>query len=130
MGFPSIEDFEKTEDGLEKRAKKILDIVEGTDINEEKLKKVFRRKAKETHPDMNPENEKATKYFKLVLQAKNYLKGDKRNKKLLKNDELVIDYIDEPVGELNRSYNDLIQAYERWRRNQFYNMENDSIWPK
>ncbi|PTD94454.1 hypothetical protein C9439_02755 [archaeon SCG-AAA382B04] len=41
----------------------------------------------------NPQKEKATDYFKLVLQAKNYLEGEKKNKRLLKNDELVESYL-------------------------------------
>ncbi|OKY78495.1 MAG: DnaJ-class molecular chaperone [Candidatus Methanohalarchaeum thermophilum] len=130
MGLPSVSSNDENAMTLEDRAKKILGIARDVEINEKKLKKIFRQKAKENHPDMNPENEKATEYFKLVLQAKNYLEGEKENKKLLKNDKLVEEYLNEPIPKLIKSYDELIEAYENWRKNQFYDVENKSIWPK
>lgn len=130
MDFPSIDTSKKDVESLEERAKKVLGLARNQDIDEEKLKKVFRQKAKETHPDINPENERSIEYFKLILQAKNYLKDKEGNKKLLKNDKLVEEYLGEPIEKLEKSYEELMKAYENWRRNQFYDIENDSIWPK
>ncbi len=130
MKFPSIDEAEETKENLTKRAKKILGITKTTEINSEELKKIFRLKAKENHPDMNSGQKEATKYFKLILEAKNYLENKGKNKRLLKNDDLVEDFLGESVEELGKSYNEILKEYEEWRRNHFYDMDNESIWPK
>lgn len=120
----------KRKDYLEKIAKKIVGLAEDAEINPEKLRKAFRQKARDNHPDLNPEQKKSTQYFKLVVQAKNHLEGQEENIKLLEDKKLVEEFLGEPVQELGSSYKEFLSAYEKWRRNQFYDMENKSIWPK
>ncbi|MBN2421920.1 DnaJ domain-containing protein [Candidatus Woesearchaeota archaeon] len=106
--------------GLEERAKKILGLAEKANIDPKKIKIQFREKAKEYHPDVN-KDEKASSYFKLIKQARNYLEN-KEASDLIENNELVEDFLGEKPEELGKSYNE-------WRLSHFYNIKEKSIWP-
>ena len=72
MNFPRIEDLRERVRKLEDRARKILGLAEKAEIEPEKIKHSFRKMAKKYHPDLNP-GERSTLYFRLVVQAKDYL---------------------------------------------------------
>jgi DnaJ-class molecular chaperone len=106
--------------GLEERAKKILGLAEKAHIDSKEIKKYFREKAREYHPDVN-RDEKATLYFRLITQARDYL--DKRDSfNLIEDDKLVEEFLGEKPEELGKSY-------AEWRLSHFYNIKEKSIWP-
>ncbi len=78
------------EKGLKKRARKILGLASKTEIDIEEIKRRFRQKTKEYHPDTDIENKSLNKKFKLIVQAKNYLAGKEKNPALLEDDNFVL----------------------------------------
>lgn len=105
------------EESLEKRAKEVLGLAEDADIRLPQLKKSWRKKAKENHPDQGGNEE----FFKLILESKRYLEGES-DPHLLENDKLVekcLGYTPEELGD----------TYREWRLNKFYDLKNKSIWP-
>jgi len=107
--------------GLEERAKQILGLAKKADIDLEEIKKYFRKKAKEYHPDVSRE-EKASLYFRLITQARDCLKKPRDSFNLLEDDGLVRDFLGEKPEELGKSYNE-------WLISHFYNIKEKSIWP-
>ena len=105
------------EENLEERAKMALGFNRNENISEKELKKAWRQKAKEHHPDQN-DSEDAKKYFQLVREARDYLKGNRRVEML--DTSVVSEYLGFEV--------DLSPTYEQWRRERFYG-DGGSIWP-
>ncbi|MBD3354579.1 DnaJ domain-containing protein [Candidatus Woesearchaeota archaeon] len=111
----------KTE-SLEQRAKKVLGLAEQVYVNIEEIKRAYKKKAFKYHPDKNPEDSNTIKKFQLILEAKIYLRGKKDNSKLLEDNDLVEEFIGEPIEELGKTY-------QEWLHHHFYDMKNKSIWP-
>ncbi len=106
--------------GLEERAKQILGLAKKADIDLEEIKKYFRKKAKEYHPDVSRE-EKASLYFRLITQARDYLEK-KETFDLIEDGELVEEFLGEKPEELGKTYHE-------WHISHFYNIKEKSIWP-
>ena len=98
---------------LEHKARAILGINIDTDINLEIVKQAFRRKAKQTHPDLN-NKQYAEKYFKLVVHANEYLRGIRDDDSLLNNNDLVGAFLGIPICLLGMRY------YEWMEERGFY----------
>ncbi len=92
------------EKSLEQRAKAILGLAEKANINTEKLKKSFRRLAKENHPDKMPADKTLTYKFALIIQARAYLEGNRQNTNLLENDSLFESLVGCAPEQLKKSY--------------------------
>jgi len=110
------------EKGLKKRARKILGLSLKAEIDIEEIKRRFRQKTKEYHPDTDTENKSLNKKFKLIVQAKNYLAGKEKNPALLEDDNFIEEFLGEPVEKLGKSF-------KEWMQYHFYDFENKSIWP-
>lgn len=110
------------EEGLKKRARRILGLASKADIDVEEIKKQFRQRTKEYHPDTDMGNRSLEKKFKLIVEAKNYLTGKEKEPLLLEENKLVEEFLGEPVEELGKSF-------KEWMQNRFYDLENKSIWP-
>ncbi len=104
------------EDELKERALKILEI---NSTDDEELKKAYRRKARQVHPDISNQDDKI---MGVVSQAYAFLKRKEKPTSLLENDGLVSLIIGEKVTPI-----ELVQRYENWQRTQFYSNGIPSI---
>ena len=87
---------------------KVLGIIYGSCIDSEKLKSVFRARARETHPDLT-RDPKTGLYFNLVIQAKEFLEGSS-DSYFLEDDSLVADFLGESVVRLEKSYSGWVSS--------------------
>jgi len=106
---------------LDRRARRILGI--RASATQEEIKQAYRKKAKTFHPDLTKKDDRL---MGVVNQAYHRLSRKKNaGTTLLEDDSLVSMVTNFPVDPI-----DQFQTYEEWHRNQFYNMDQQSIWPE
>jgi len=75
------------------------------------------------HPDKNRDDSNAHRFAALINEAKDVMLGKETSPVLLKDFELVSEFMQAPVCT------DEVLSYEEWLKQRFYNMEQCSIWP-
>lgn len=103
------------------RAFAVMGIAPGTD--ERGLKYAYYRLMFQYHPDRNPEHEYAHEITSLISEAFQVLSGKKIKPVLLHDSDLVAKVAGRPAEEIKG-----MMTYDEWLKNQFYNMEEKSIW--
>lgn len=103
-------------ESLEERARMVLGLAREAEINPKELRRAFRRKAKKYHPDTNKDNESVSEQImKLILGAREVLKGDYSHTDYLENETLIRECLGRNVEELG-------QTYQEWLiKRGFYN---------
>lgn len=106
---------------LRMRALAVLDVSE--DDDETRIKYAYYRRMFKHHPDKNPDDPDAHEIAALVGEAYALLMGREVKPVLLKNTDLVSKAAQTPVTDL-----DGVMTYDEWLKNQFYNLDQGSIW--
>jgi len=106
---------------LDNRARQILGIP--ASASQDEIKQAYRKKAKIFHPDITKKDDRL---MGVVNQAYHRLTRRKNvSTTLLEDDSLVSLVTDLPVEPIEQ-----VRSYEEWHRDQFYNMDQKSIWPE
>jgi len=101
-------------------ALKILGV--DADASNSKIQYGYYRMMTLYHPDKNWDDLQANRKAALINEAKDFLMGKETNPNLLKDQELIDDFMKRPVS------NKEVLSYEEWLKKHFYNMEQCSIW--
>lgn len=106
---------------IKERAMAVLGLTPGAD--ETRLKYAYYRLMFQHHPDRNPGKQSAHEITSLISEAFQLLSG-KPVKPVLLNDMGLVALV------AGRSADEVkgMMTYDEWLKNQFYNMEEKSIW--
>ena len=110
-----------TDRSLRDRAFAVMGISPGTD--ERGLKYAYYRLMFQYHPDRNPDHKYAHEITSLISEAFQVLSGKGIKPVLLHDSDLVAKVAGKPAEEIKG-----MMTYDEWLKNQFYNMEEKSIW--
>ena len=99
--------FVLKQDGLRIRARNILGVDEDSTADE--IKRAYRSKVIQYHPDRNPDNPNAHQTTALINEAYALLRGKIDKPLLLEDDSLAELVVEDPMIDLNR-----FPEYDEW----------------
>lgn len=75
------------------------------------------------HPDRNPGDRDSERRSALIIEARDVLMGKVTRPVLLRDRRLMADVLKRPVADAE------VLSYEEWLKEQFFDVDQGSIWP-